>query len=141
MRRRYPTLAHGLRNSVLLRIGLLMSFLALLSIVSILISTMIAEDISGRASAVNVSGSLRMLSFRTLSELQQADKREQAMETIRKFERRLQWLERFAANKSAPDAPSILALRGVLQRWEAGILPLGQNPQAFAAQHDIFARG
>ena len=70
MRRLYPTLAHGLRNSVLLRIGLLMSFLALLSIVSILISTMIAEDISGRASAVNVSGSLRMLSFRTLSELQ-----------------------------------------------------------------------
>jgi len=124
MRRLYPTLAHGLRNSVLLRIGLLMSFLALLSIVSILISTMIAEDISGRASAVNVSGSLRMLSFRTLSELQQPDKREQAMETIRKFERRLQWLERFAANKSAPDAPSILALRGVLQRWEAGILPL-----------------
>lgn len=124
MRRLYPTLAYGLRNSVLLRIGLLMSFLALLSLVSILISTMIAEDISGRASAVNVSGSLRMLSFRTLSELQQPEKREHAVETIRKFERRLLWLERFAANKSAPDAPSILALRGVLQRWETGILPL-----------------
>ena len=124
MKRFFPTFAYGLRNSVLLRIGILMGFLALLSVVSILISTMIAEDISGRASAVNVSGSLRMLSFRTLSELQQPEKREQAVETIRKFERRLQWLERFAANKSAPDAPSILALRGVLQRWETQIRPL-----------------
>lgn len=124
MRRLFPTAMQTLRDSVLLRIGTLMTFLALLSLVSILISTTIAEDISGRASAVNVSGSLRMLSFRTLSELQQPDKREHAIETIQRFERRLSWLERFAATKSSPDAAPNLALRGVLQRWTMQIRPL-----------------
>lgn len=133
----------ALRHSVLLRIGALMGFLALLSIVSILISTMIAEDISGRARAVNVSGSLRMLSFRTLSELQQPEKRPQALETILKVERRLYWLERFAANKSAPDALSARALQNLLQRWENQIRPLemaianGHAASLFSATREI----
>ncbi|WP_415036363.1 histidine kinase [Azonexus sp.] len=133
----------ALRHSVLLRIGALMGFLALLSIISILISTMIAEDISGRASAVNVSGSLRMLSFRTLSELLQPEKRNQALETVLKIERRLLWLERFAANKSSPDAPSARALSNLLLRWENQIRPLemaianGHSEQLSAATREI----
>lgn len=124
MNRFFPTLSKNLHNSVLIRLGIVMSILALLSLASIVISTLIAEDISGRASAVNVSGSLRMLSFRTLSEVQQPNKRIQALETIKQFEERLQGLEQFTLSKSAIDAPSVVALSVVLQRWHEQIRPL-----------------
>lgn len=124
MKRFFPTLRHGLRNSVLLRTGIAMSVLALLSLASIVISAVIADDISGRANAVNVSGSLRMLTFRTLSELLQPEKRGQTPETIKIFERRLLGLERFVVAKSAGDAPSVAAVHGVLQRWNTHIRAL-----------------
>ncbi|MGE5946427.1 MAG: histidine kinase [Betaproteobacteria bacterium] len=124
MKRFFPTLKDSLRNSMLARVAIVMGFLALLSLGSIVISALIADDISGRASAVNVSGSLRMLSFRTLSELQQPDKRDKAVDTIKQFEKRLLGLERFTVSKSAPGSPSVLAVRGVLQRWMEQIRPL-----------------
>jgi two-component system nitrate/nitrite sensor histidine kinase NarX len=126
MKRFFPSLAHSLHHSVLVRMAIVMSVLALLSLASIVISTLIADDISGRASAVNVSGSLRMLSFRTLSEVQQVDKRQQALATMQQFEQRLLSLERFTTSKSASDAASVLAVRGVLQRWQIQIMPLEQ---------------
>ncbi|MCK6390044.1 MAG: histidine kinase, partial [Azonexus sp.] len=106
------------------RMAVVMGILALLSLASIVISTLIADDISGRASAVNVSGSLRMLSFRTLSEMQQPDKADKALDTMKQFERRLLGLERFSSSKSTDDAPSTLAVRAVLQRWTTQIRPL-----------------
>jgi two-component system nitrate/nitrite sensor histidine kinase NarX len=121
MHRFFPSLTQGLRNSVLVRTGLTMSVLALLSLASIVISTLIAEDISGRANAVNVSGSLRMLSFRTLSEVQQPAKRLQALDTMKIFERRLLGLERFIVSKSPSNSPSVMAVHSVLQRWNADI--------------------
>lgn len=102
---------------MLFRVGLAMGTLALLSFASIVISTVIADDISGRANAVNVSGSLRMLTFRTLSEILQPEKRSQALETMKIFERRLLGLERFVVAKSPAGAPSVMAVHGVLQRW------------------------
>ncbi|MDP1524652.1 MAG: histidine kinase [Rhodocyclaceae bacterium] len=124
MRRFYPSLMSGLRDSVLLRAGLIMSLLALLSVTSIVISTVIAEDISGRANAVNVSGSLRFLTYRTLSEVLQPAKRAQAHETIKLFERRLLSLERFIDTKSKNDSPSLLAIHSVVQRWNTSIRSL-----------------
>jgi len=113
----FSTILQALRDSVLFRVGLALSALALLSFVSIAISTVIAEDISGRANAVNVSGSLRMLTFRTLSEILQPEKRVQALETMKTFEQRLLGLERFVVAKSPEATPSVRAVRGVLQRW------------------------
>lgn len=124
MRRFYPTLMSGLRDSVLLRAGIVMSLLAMLSVTSIVISTVIAEDISGRANAVNVSGSLRFLTYRTLSEVLQPAKRVQAHETIKLFERRLLSLERFIETKSKSDSPSLLAIHSVVQRWNTSIRSL-----------------
>ncbi|MHB1359592.1 MAG: histidine kinase [Rhodocyclaceae bacterium] len=107
----------ALRDSVLFRVGLAMGALTLTSYASIAISTVIADDISGRASAVNVSGSLRFLTFRTLSELLQPEKRLQALATIEIFEERLLGLERFVVAKAPRGAPSVVAVRGVLDRW------------------------
>jgi two-component system, NarL family, nitrate/nitrite sensor histidine kinase NarX len=121
MKRFFPTLTQAVHNSVLVRTGFAMSVLALLSLASIIISTVIAEDISGRANAVNVSGSLRMLSFRTLSEVQQSAKQAQAVDTIKIFERRLLGLERFVIAKSASDSASVMAVHSVLQRWNNDI--------------------
>lgn len=112
---------------MLLRVGLALGSLALLSFVSIVISTVIAEDISGRANAVNVSGSLRMLTFRTLSEILQPEKRLQALETMKTFERRLLGLERFVVAKSPETAPSVKAVQGVLQRWNTHMRALEIN--------------
>lgn len=113
----FKDLRRDLHNSVLLRAGVVMSVLAFLSLTSIVISTLIAEDISGRANAVNVSGSLRFMSYRILSEVLQPDKRVQAHDTIKQFERRLLGLERFIKTKSAADAPSVMAVHSVVQRW------------------------
>lgn len=127
VKRIFPDISQVLRDSVLFRVGLALGALALLSFVSIVISTVIAEDISGRANAVNVSGSLRMLTFRTLSEILQPEKREQALETMKTFERRLLGLERFIVAKSPDDAPSVKAVQGVLQRWNTHMRALEIN--------------
>lgn len=127
VKRIFPAFALMLRDSMLVRVGLALSSLALLSFVSIVISTVIAEDISGRANAVNVSGSLRMLTFRTLSEILQPEKRVQALETMKIFERRLLGLERFVVAKSDPDAASVKAVQGVLQRWNTHMRALEVN--------------
>ncbi len=127
MKRFFPFVSQTLRDSVLFRVGLALGALAVLSFVSIAISTVIADDISGRANAVNVSGSLRMLTFRTLSEVLQPEKREQALETMKIFERRLLGLERFVVAKSPEGAPSVKAVQGVLQRWNTHMRALEIN--------------
>lgn len=135
MRRFFSTLGLTLRNSVLARTAFALGTLACLSLASTVISTVIAEDISGRANAVNVSGSLRMLSYRILSELLQPEKRGQALATIRIFEQRLLRLERFVVAKSPSGAPSVTAVQNVLQRWVTQIRDL----ETRAAQGDASA--
>ena len=130
MKRLFPSIRQTLRSSVLLRTGIVMGLLALLSLTSIVISTVIAEDISGRANAVNVSGSLRMLSNQILSEVLQPEKRSQALETIKIFEQRLLRLERFVVAKSPEGSTSVIAVHGVLQRWTRQIRDLQMNAAA-----------
>ena len=135
MKRLFPTLNNALRSSVLVRTALMMGVLALLSLTSIVISAVIADDISGRANAVNVSGSLRFLSYRTLSEVLQPDRRLQAPETMKIFEHRLLNLERFVATKSRQGAPSEQAVSAVLARWNTHI----RNLELAASQGDALA--
>ena len=130
MKRIIPTIVQTFRNSVLVRLGLTMGTLALLSFASIVISTMIAEDISGKASAINISGSLRMMSFRALSEVQQPAIRQQAIETTRQFEKRLLGLERFIVAKSAADSPPVNAITQILGHWKQHIRPLTEAAAA-----------
>ncbi len=130
MKRIIPTILQTLRNSVVVRLGLTMGTLALLSFASIVISTMIAEDISGKASAINISGSLRMMSFRTLSELQQPAIRQQALDTTQQFEKRLLGLERFIVSKSAPNSPAATGINLILERWKHHIQPLAEHSAA-----------
>lgn len=135
MKRFLLSITQALHESVLVRLGLAMGILALLSFASIVTSTVIAENISGQASAINVSGSLRMMSFRSLSEVQQPEKRSLALTTIEQFERRLNGLDRHIQSKASSDAPSRQAINVVTRRWTEHIRPLARaaadgNPDA-----------
>ena len=120
------SLSRALRESVLVRLGLAMGTLATLSFVSIVISTVIADNSSGKASAINLSGSLRMMSFRLLSEVQQADKRKGAVASIEQFERRLENLERFILNKSSGNLLLVETSALVREQWQTNIRPLAR---------------
>lgn len=120
------SISHALQASVLVRLGLAMGVLALLSFASIVTSTVIAENITGQASAINLSGSLRMMSFRSLSEVQQTEKRLQAQNTLEQFERRLLSLERFIHDKSVGTSPSAEAFSVVSRRWTEHIRPVAR---------------
>ena len=120
------SISHALQASVLVRLGLAMGVLALLSFASIVTSTVIAENITGQASAINLSGSLRMMSFRSLSEVQQTEKRLQAQNTLEQFERRLLSLERFIHDKTIGTSPSAEAFSVVSRRWTEHIRPVAR---------------
>lgn len=120
------SISHTLQASVLVRLGLAMGVLALLSFASIVTSTVIAENITGQASAINLSGSLRMMSFRSLSEVQQTEKRLQAQNTLEQFERRLLSLERFIHDKTVGTSPSAEAFSVVSRRWTEHIRPVAR---------------
>ena len=123
MRSFFQSVSRALRDSVLARLGLAMGTLALLSFVSIVMSTAVADNISGKANAINLSGSLRMMSFRTLSEVQQPEKRRQALDTIEQFERRLNSLDRFIKAKSAGNEALAAASQVVVAHWQTDIRP------------------
>lgn len=122
----FKSISRALRDSVLAQLGLAMGTLALLSFISIVMSTVVADNISGKASAINLSGSLRMLSFRTLSEVQQPEKRRQAFDTIEQFERRLNSLDRFIKAKSAGNVALDEASRIIVDHWQSDIRPLAR---------------
>lgn len=126
------------RSSVLLRLGLTMGFLALISIISIVMSMVIADSSSGKASAINVSGSLRMMSFRLLSEVQQPAKWDQVPGTMQQFQVRLENLDKFV-HETEPDSPVYAHLRFIRDHWENHIqsIALGAiNPDS-PAQSDM----
>lgn len=133
----FQSLSRALRDSVLARLGVAMGTLALLSFISIVMSTAVADNISGKANAINLSGSLRMLSFRTLSEVQQPDKRRQALATQEQFERRLNSLDRFIKAKSAGNEALAEANRIVNEHWQEHIRPVARA----AAEGDADALG
>jgi two-component system, NarL family, nitrate/nitrite sensor histidine kinase NarX len=122
----FKSIPQSLRDSVLARLGVAMGTLALLSLISIVISTAIADNISGKASTINLSGSLRMMSFRTLSEVQQPDKRRQALDTIEQFERRLTTLDRFIAAKAPGNETLAETNRQVIEHWQSHIRPIAR---------------
>ena len=87
---RLPTL---LRESIRLRLGLVMGMIALLAFLSILTSTVIAENSTGKARAINLSGSLRMLSYRLLADSYAGTSAAEMQKTVLSFDQRLRQLK------------------------------------------------
>lgn len=123
----------AIHGSVLTQLGLTMGFLALVSFISIIMSTVIADSSSGKASAINISGSLRMMSFRLLSEVQQPHKHPQVPGTIEQFEYRLSTLQKMM--NDLPESDISRSLKAIQTYWARDIAPLAQ--QAIAPEASL----
>ena len=111
------------RDSLLTRLGLAMGTIAFLSFISMALSTSIADNSLGKANAINVAGSLRMLSYRLLSYAESDSPNTRITATTTEFQTRLDALEGFVVTRAADysELPRQFAL--VHDTWEKGIAP------------------
>ena len=114
-------------QSLMLRFGLVMAAISLLAILSATGSLMMANRIEGQAESVNLSGSLRMQSYRIATQLvydnsiDETDYRNNLNGMVAGFERKLNALARELENKGARLNN---AYGRVSTQWRARIRPL-----------------
>ena len=83
------------------RLGLAMGTIALLSFISMVLSTSIADNSLGKANAINSAGSLRMMGYRLLSYAESGAPPEKISGATEEFESRLVALESFVLTRAA----------------------------------------
>ncbi|MCC5810935.1 MAG: type IV pili methyl-accepting chemotaxis transducer N-terminal domain-containing protein [Ectothiorhodospiraceae bacterium] len=109
-------------QSVLLRTGGILAGIALLALVSMVSTIVIAETARGDAAAINMAGSLRMQLFRITTSLMQheaaPDRALLAEGEIREFNRRLQSPALLGAIPSRTGHPFRVAYSEVERRWD-----------------------
>ncbi|MBP8019721.1 MAG: hypothetical protein RJA86_31 [Pseudomonadota bacterium] len=118
---RLPTL---LRESIRLRLGLVMGMIALLAFLSILTSTVIAENSTGKARAINLSGSLRMLSYRLLADSYAGTSAAEMQKTVLSFDQRLRQLKETSIINAADYSQLPDAYLQVNNDWQQQVAPL-----------------
>ena len=137
-------------DSIIFRSGLTMGGIVLLALLSMISSVFIAESSKGDAAAINLSGSLRMQSYRIATRLQQAaetdtDHAGEVAREISEFERRLAHLWRTGAISAAEDNPRNRTLTIIESFWRENLRPILQTsatdrtpPDAYLRQVDDF---
>ena len=118
---RLPTL---LRESIRLRLGLVMGMIALLAFLSILTSTVIAENSTGKVRAINLSGSLRMLSYRLLADSYAGTSAAEMQKTVLSFDQRLRQLKETSIINAADYSQLPDAYLQVNNDWQQQVAPL-----------------
>ena len=118
---RLPTL---LRESIRLRLGLVMGMIALLAFLSILTSTVIAENSTGKARAINLSGSLWMLSYRLLADSYAGTSAAEMQKTVLSFDQRLRQLKETSIINAADYSQLPDAYLQVNNDWQQQVAPL-----------------
>lgn len=125
-----------LKDSLLLRMGLILAGIVLLALVSMLSSVIIAEAARGDAAAINLAGSLRMQSYRIATRLLSAagdptaGLAPQVDAEIREFERRLGNPLLTAVIPAAGHDPRRLSYERIRQIWQDRLKPFlaGRDP-------------
>jgi len=79
----------SIKDSLLARLGLAMGTIAFLSFISMALSTSIADNSLGKANAINLAGSLRMMSYRLLSNAESDREKNRIGTGIKEFQGRL----------------------------------------------------
>ncbi|MFB1489176.1 MULTISPECIES: histidine kinase [unclassified Thiocapsa] len=125
MRSVLPSLLH---RSLLISVGLLMSLILLLGILSMLITGVVAQTTEGLASAVNQSGSLRMQSYRigmvlAESSVPARQRADQVSALVAEFEQRLASPRLTHAIPLAAGDPVRAAYEGVRWTWAEQMHP------------------
>ncbi len=119
-------------DSTLVRVGIVLSVVALLALSVIVAATVFTEQSTGKASAINVAGSLRMqsyaLSTRVADTRGAAEDRQRAAEdAIKEFERRLKSPSLMGGIPDDGANPVHRIYSGIVIDWESRIAPLARH--------------
>ena len=119
-------------DSTLIRVGLVLSVVALLALSIIVAATVFTEQSTGKASAINMAGSLRMqsyaLSTRVADTRGAAEDRQHAAEAaITEFERRLKSPSLMSGIPDDGANPVHRIYSGIVIEWESRIKPLARR--------------
>ena len=119
-------------GSTLVRVGAVLSVVALLSLSVIVAATIFAEQSTGKASAINIAGSLRMQSYALSTRV--ADTRGSAVDrhaaaeaAIVEFERRLKSPSLMTGIPDEGSNPVHRTYSSIVHDWESRIKPLARN--------------
>ena len=115
------------KDSLLTRLGLAMGTIAFLSFISMVVSTSIADNSLGKANAINVAGSLRMMSYRLLSHAESGATKANIIEATAEFQNRLDTLEGFVVARAADYSALPKQFAAVHDMWENDIGPATRN--------------
>lgn len=100
-----------------------MGTIALLSFISITLSTSIADNNLGKANAINQAGSLRMMSYRLLNDAQADKSKEVLRDELSEFQFKMDSLEQFVVSRSADYSELPGKFAKVNERWTEQIKP------------------
>ncbi len=113
-------------RSLLLRLGIAMSVITLLALAAMASSALVAETTQGSAAAINLSGTLRMQSYRlaTLAMAPAApDRAPRLQAALAHFQRDLRSPVIRSALPARESAPAAAHYRRVVDRWEHELRP------------------
>ncbi|WP_088331008.1 histidine kinase [Lacimicrobium sp. SS2-24] len=114
-----------LNRSIVYRVGLLMFAISMLAVLSMTSSVFISDSAEQDAYAVNVSGSIRMQSYRLLNTIQHSSY-QTAQEELAELEKRLQSNTLTSGTKNHSSELS-QAYKKVQQHWQDELKPLFQK--------------
>ena len=119
-------------DSTLIRIGIVLSIVAMLALSVIVAATVFMDQSTGKASAINVAGSLRMQSYALSTELAHtsgpsAERRSASEEAIAEFERRLQSPSLMLGIPDDGSSPVHRIYSSIAIDWESHIKPLARR--------------
>ena len=119
-------------GSTLVRVGVVLSVVAMLALSVIVAATIFAEQSTGKASAINIAGSLRMQSYALSTRVADirgstSDRREAAEAAIVEFERRLKSPALMTGIPDNGANPVHRIYSGIVHDWESRIKPLARR--------------
>jgi two-component system nitrate/nitrite sensor histidine kinase NarX len=130
-------------QSILLRVGIALGVVTLIALAVIVVATVFTEQSTGKASAINVAGSLRMQSYSVAARIASlpavpGDGESAALEAIDGFEARLR--SPLLVEALPADAESELrrAYGQIVEQWQAKVRPLARAAIADAGQRAEF---
>jgi two-component system, NarL family, nitrate/nitrite sensor histidine kinase NarX len=118
-------------DSTLVRVGLVLSVVALLALSVIVAATVFTEQSTGKASAINMAGSLRMQSYALSTRVADTrgapeDRRQAAEDAITEFDRRLKSPSLLSGIPDDGPNPVRRIYSGIVTDWESRIKPLAR---------------
>jgi two-component system nitrate/nitrite sensor histidine kinase NarX len=133
-------------QSILVRVGVALGVVTLIALAVIVVATVFTEKSTGKASAINIAGSLRMQSYALatrIANLQAApgDGTSAALSAIDGFEARLRSNALVDAVPPEKDAALRQAYEGIVARWQQDVQPLARAAIGDPARRAEFLSG